>query len=346
MAPDPEGIALSLVPLSANIYFDRHLDDLLSSVLQPFRYRFQEQGDATSMFWFSRYARGGEHLKLRLHVPQENWLPYKEDLSKQIEKLFAATPTGGAVERTSAPALPPVDEEDAVEGNYPDRTILWTCFRPSPITVGSPKYLGDSQFLKRFYLCMTAGCAAVLDFLSMESATPTSKWRQKSLMKLAITGLCALPLHPQEIPQYLTYHRDWLLRYLLVSLSANTTAEQTLRRLDQQVAAMDATVASVSSVIRGQIWTAGEESETSLERSELRLAFRDFFEYIVIFRGNPEYDLDPYTSDAAFLPLFKVLHGFANQVGVPIIQELYTYHLLLHSFEKILESQEVGVGKG
>jgi Lantibiotic biosynthesis dehydratase C-term len=334
------------VPLSANIYCNRHLDELLSSAIQPFKRRLLQRNDATDLFWFSRYARCGEHLKIRLHVPQDDWPSYKQDLTEEIEKLFLKLPVEDAsLGRISTPGLPPIDTEDADEEDYPDRTILWTCFRPSPVTFGSTRYLDDLQFLSHFYSCMAAGCNVILDSLT-EGGVPTSKDRQARLMKIVVSGFFALPLSVEEQLHYLTYHRDWLLRYLLVSLSASTTSQQTLNRLDERLEGMENVVVSISAVIQGQRMSGGPaESESLRSHSDLHSALRDFHRYVSRFRGNPEYNLDPYTSDSAFLPLFKVFHGFANQAGVPIVQELYTYHLLLRSFERSLAFEEVGSGR-
>lgn len=342
--PSQEESAASLdqppATLSANVYCDRHFNDLLRHVVAPLSRELDALGEPGALLWFSRFSRRGQHVKLRLHTPDEtNWPSLKSRITVLAESFFATLPAGeaDAPPRISTPRLPPIDQEDELDGDYPDRSVLWTRFRPSPRTVGTEKYLNDHRLLNLFYRCMAANTELVLAEELTAGEEPSLKAKQSQLLRTVIAGLFPLDLSPQEQTSYLAFHRDWLLRHLLSQSPPQTTAEETLERLDQKLAGMDATVAGLSSVIAGQLSSETEEDLEDSEEDELeglRTALRDFFAHVRGFRGRPEYDLDPYTSDYAFLPLFKVLHGWANQVGVPIINELYTYQLLLRAAER------------
>jgi hypothetical protein len=72
---------------------------------------------------------------------------------------------------------------------------------------------------------------------------------------------------------------------------------------------------------------------------------REFFEHVKGYRGRPEYDRDPYTDDHSFLPLFKVFHACANQIGLRISNEAYLHHLLLQAALASLEEAAATAGQ-
>ncbi len=51
-------------------------------------------------------------------------------------------------------------------------------------------------------------------------------------------------------------------------------------------------------------------------------------DYLEGFRGDPAYQLDPFTDEPAFTGVFKGIHGVANQLGLPMAEEAFTHHLL------------------
>jgi hypothetical protein len=79
----------------------------------------------------------------------------------------------------------------------------------------------------------------------------------------------------------------------------------------------------------GQRTAAREGGDAEGPLAAWGAAMRDFFEYIKGYRNRPEYDRDPYTDEYTFLPLFKVFHACANQLGFRISHETYLHHLLL-----------------
>ena len=346
---DPDGRPAAL---SANLYCNRPYHELLHQVVVPLGRELDALAGPGSLLWFFRYSRCGRHLKLRLHTADETrWPALRSRLQNLADAYFAAIPEGGADadSRISVPRLPPIDEEDERDEDYPDRSILWTHFRPSPRTLGSEKYLADTRLLHLFYRCMHANSHLVLASVRSADAEPPLKAKQSQLLRTVIAGLFSLDLSPEERIAYLAFHRDWHLRFLLLQSNAETTADETVERLNRKLEGMETTVAALSSIIAAQMvpdeQAAAPEEEDEL--SALRTSLRAFFAHVRGFRGRPEYDLDPYTSDYALLPLFKVLHSFANQIGLPPVNELYSYQLLLRATERAhaaaaLATQEAG----
>jgi lantibiotic biosynthesis dehydratase-like protein len=321
--------------LSVNLYCDRHFHGLLRQVAAPLGQELPTLAPGT-VLWFWRYSRCGQHLKLRLHTADETGWPALQNRIRELaEQFFATLPEAGAETppRISTSRLPPIDKEDERDDDYPDRSILWTRFQPSPRTVGHEKYLTDHRLLNLFYRCLGANSERVLAEVLAAGDEPALKAKQSQLLRTVVPAFLALDLSPQEQISYLGFHRDWLLRYLLAQSPPQTTADETVARLDRKLEGMEATVSALSAIIADQGSPQAEPEEED-ELAALRAAMRNFFDHAQSFRGRPEYDLDPYTSDFAFLPLFKVLHSFGNQIGVPILNEFYTYQLLLRAVER------------
>ena len=57
----------------------------------------------------------------------------------------------------------------------------------------------------------------------------------------------------------------------------------------------------------------------------------DLRDHVAGLCGDRDDRLDPFAEDAAFNPLFKALHGLANQLGLKWLDEAYSYHLLLRA---------------
>jgi hypothetical protein len=77
--------------------------------------------------------------------------------------------------------------------------------------------------------------------------------------------------------------------------------------------------------------TSGTEDTTENPQAAWRRSLADLFQYASRFQGDPEYRLDPFADDAVFPSLFKVFHGFANQLGLSVLDEAFAHHLLLQA---------------
>lgn len=91
---------------------------------------------------------------------------------------------------------------------------------------------------------------------------------------------------------------------------------------------------------------ASRRTENAVEteqNNDWARAAGEFFAYVATYRGRPEYDQDPYSSDHTFLPLFKVFHGAANQYGFRLSNEAYIHHLLCTAGERARERQKSSI---
>lgn len=318
--------------LSANIYCDRHLDEVVALVLAPFWHRVAETlPSSLSYLWFIRYARRGEHIKLRLHAPEEQRMALQRQLEEVTHALFASLPAGETQEeRINNTTLPPIDDEDAGDEACPDRTILWTSYRPSAITVGSETLLPDERLLALFTRSLAAGTEVVLAGLTpSEQGEYTWRMRQNLVIKLVLSTLNGLPFSPAQVLEYLTYHRDWLIRYMLYRGRSEGTADELIARFDARVREMPAAVDTIRGVLASQLTSEDRDGDDVYARLSLRMAA--LYEYIVRFRSDPGPALDPYAPDQVYLPIFKCLHGLSNQVGLGMPKEAQIYHLLVHA---------------
>jgi hypothetical protein len=318
--------------VSANLYCDRHLDDVVHRVVAPFwREASAVVPRSVGYLWFIRYSRCGEHVKLRLHAPAEQRGYLQERLESFTRAFFAGLPADlEPAERQVNLTLPPIDPEDAAEVAYPDRTLLWTDYKPSPITVGSEALLPDERLLALFTRCLAAGTEVVLQALAPDPQGEfTWRMRQGLVIKLVMTVLAGLPFGPEQIQDYLAYHRDWLIRYMLFRGSTAATEEELLAKYEARVRETPATVATLRGILESLAASPATAAELDDdEHGRLSLRVRDLYGYIVRFRAATAPVLDPYAPDQVFLPLFKCLHGLSNQVGLGMAREAQVYHLL------------------
>jgi hypothetical protein len=326
--------------VTANIYCSGYINDLLRVAVAPFRSAMHIETDGQGFLWFFRYGKRGEHLKLRLHAPTPRRAALQAQLEQTISGFLDSLGDAAPVERLSKSALPPLDVEDELDEDYPDRAMLWTRYRRSPVIVGDAIYTQDDHHMARF----TRAAAASADFLLSEvmpaCQEPTYlQRRQSSFLKLIIAGVAATDLPAATWPVYFRYHHDWLVRHLLMhsplSLDAAALEAEITGHLDKARAAIPA----LARVIAAQ---RVERRDAGAARGPLGAwsdAVRSFFAHVQGYRGLPQYDRDPYTDDHTFLPLFKVFHACANQLGLRISNEAYLYRLLHEAATASLEDE-------
>lgn len=314
--------------LSANIYCAHRVDAVIGQAILPFWRRIASEG--SSYLWLIRHSRAGEHLKVRLHGPPELHDDARLALSEAVVACFAQLPAVEPPETSSAHAsLPVIDPEDAADDNYPDRTLLWTTYRPSPVTLGASILAQDPTYHQLFTRVLGAGCRIALDLFATapaDGSLPLTR-RQSTIFKICIATLQALPFDACERSTYLGYHRDWLVRWALAHSDPGTTTRETILELFDRKAAATKPTLDVLGRLLGQRPDPVEPAASDAQ-SEYREAVRHYFDYVSTFRGNPDYALDPYADDPVFLPVFKVLHNLANTVGLGIRHEAFAYHLL------------------
>ena len=307
--------------LSANIYAAGLLDDLIARAIAPFWHEAKNLLGERFLLWLVRYSRRGEHLKVRVHGDPQDAHVLKELLTDHVRRyLHQVGGLPAAPRRAALPDIPAIDPEDEIAIAAPDRSLMWTTYQRSAVTMASP-WLDFEGFAERSYKCMARACEWVL-FLFEESDSPTPTARQKLLIEALVTGLPALGLHGDRVAPYLRYHRDWLLRFLLRDADREETA---LHQLSRQVGKRSTTVDQIrrlaSSALRPPKDPAGYSVRFAAALSELS-------GYLESIRGLIDRDADPFASDMAFPPVFKVMHNLANQCGLPLLEEAYIHHLV------------------
>lgn len=352
--------------VTASLYCSRHIDRALHEAVSPFRAALQERLGADAYLWFYRYAKRGEHLKLRVHAPSAHADALRALLDEHAQRFLAVMADEPPVERISKGAMPAMDVEDELDADQPDRSLLWTTYQRTPVIVGDLRYVQDDRHMALF----TQGLAASSDYALAEvipafAERSYHQKRQNAFLKLAIAGMSMTALAAPQWVTYFRYHRDWLIRHLVMISPPDVTAEVLTEELDQRLEGVRKILPSLANIMaahRQQDDDSDESSPDAASPAEAsaaedpagdsadgtppeqtpfdvwRTATAAFFEHVSGYRGRPEYDCDPYSEDYAFLPMFKLLHACANQLGFRISHEAYLHHLLLQAATLSAES--------
>lgn len=326
--------------VTANVYCSGRLDEVIVEAMVPFRDRLREtDAERAADLWLARYAKGGEHLKVRVHGPQELAEPAAALLRDSVEPALARIgqrPEGE--ERLSRPAAPPIDAEDRAAEDHPDRSLLFTRYGRSHVTLGGEPLLSDDEYRARMTGCLARGSDLVLDAFA-EQGVPGHGQRQRLLLKALIAGIGALGFPLEKGASYLAYHRDWLVRFPLLKRGAEPEeAQETLARLEQRAAKAAATVATLADTVAG-VWVertaAGDAADAEVADNDggtpWGTALAALAAYVSRFRDEPDYRLDPFAPDVVFNPVFKAYHNLANQLGLKMLDEAFAHHLLLRA---------------
>lgn len=315
--------------LTANLYCEGRLDELVYGVVAPaWRELRQHDPDRAGYLWLVRYAKGGEHLKVRLHGPAELRAGMELLLSEAAEiffrKLGPPVPDSARKDRLG---VPPIDPEDRVEGGHADRSLLWTTYQRSHVSLGGQPFLGDDRYAALLTASLGEACENVLAALQpAEDGAVPARLRQTTLLKGLISGLAGLDFQDGQHASYLGYHRDWLVRYQLLQGGGSPGKEtEVLAHFDDQAGKMGPTLERLRHVASTE-WNGDGGNAGSWRHSLASLAG-----YVAGFREDPAYHVDPYAPGPVFPALFKALHGFANQLGLNMMDEAFTHHLLLRA---------------
>jgi hypothetical protein len=323
LCPDPA--------VTANIYCSGRLDRVIFHAIAPFWRELRSRDpEGRCLLWLMRYGKGGEHLKVRVHGP-ESLRPFlRESLEEKVTAFLDLLPEGARApaNRDRAPAID-VEDED---GDHPDRTFVWTSYRRSPVSLGGKPFLADDRYVALFTRCLSAGCERILALEPGAGGTLSHSIRQRTLLTALIAGLAALEYSAEKRADYLAYHRDWLLRFLLpVEESCEREpAERLHRHLDEQIARMGEALLP----LRRNAESGWHGSGTEVSgKADWKRSLADLLGYVAPLCRDPGYRLDPFASDPVFAPVFKVLHGFANQLGLKRMDEAFAHHLLFRIAE-------------
>jgi hypothetical protein len=310
--------------LTASIYVGGSLHDLVGGAIVPFRdelRRHDPQGRWT--LWMVRYTKCGTHLKLRLHGPEDERATVQRLLSEAFERYLASlepvSPAEAAAPK-SRPRSPAIDLEDEQSADYPERTLLWTHYRRSGVTLGPDlRLVADDEYASRSTACMAAAAEWVLDAVRPGL---TESARLKVLLSALVAGITAVPLSRDERETYVAYHRDWLLRFML---NTDEREWEMRERLEGRVDAMAGVVDEARRAL--EAWDGGQAAEGTA--AAWRQAVADVFAYTARLRGDDARIADPFSDDPTFPVLFKVFHGVRNQLGIDLLNEALVHQVLL-----------------
>jgi hypothetical protein len=319
--------------LSASLYCAGRLDEALLRVVGAFRQELLAKGSQEQGYvWVMRYAKCGEHLKIRFHGLESQRSLMREQLAAAaaayLTGLGASDP---AAPRRTRPLAAPIDREDQAATDYPDRTFLWTTYERSHISLGYRPYMNDDTYVSLLTRCMSRGTELLLQRLEAEE-TGQIQYRklQPLLLKALITGLSALPLTAEERALYLLYHRDCLLRAALKqagSIGGPKKMAETLARFRLQIDKLGAETDRLAETARAR-WDAGKERWDD-DFEAWHSALSQLAAYVTPLCGGLAYHIDPFAESPLFPGIFKAFHGFANQLGLTPLNEAFAHHLLL-----------------
>jgi hypothetical protein len=320
--------------LSASVYVAGRLCEVVDRLVAPFWERYRERSSAPGSYvWFMRYARCGEHLKIRVHAP-ESEVPLLRELllAAQADYFAHLAPPPPGLQRLSTPAATPVDAEDRATVDYPDRTFLWTGYGRSHLSLGYRPYLGDDRYAGLFTRCLGSGAEIVLGRLASgpDGECPFALQREIWLDAL-LAGLQAVPLSARDRALYLLYHRDCLLRYYRKKkrwVAGASAMAQVIARFDEQAERLEETRRELAAAVT-ESWSAIPLPRRGEGLEAWRESLRELVEYVSPLLGDPAYHVDPFADRAVFSVLFKAFHGVANQIGLDAYNEAFLHHSLL-----------------
>jgi hypothetical protein len=323
--------------LSANIYCAGRLDEVIERLLAPCWEEIRRDGALAGCYlWVLRYGRGGEHLKARLHGPEGCQALFRERLDAAQKRYFQSLgPATSGGPPASGSAAPPIDAEDAA--GHPDRTLLWTTYARSPLSLGGPPFLDDERYLSLLTRCLGRGTEILLLRLrSGEQGGPRFPLQRRLLLQAIVAGLAALPLPTPDRTRYLLYHRDGLLRHLrrrkTQTLEPGAVEDgpramaRALGRFDAESERLGAERGAWSELMHRR-WQSNAAPWDG-DFAAWGRALRDLFDYLdprCAALGQP---LDPFAEHPVFPLLFKAFHGFANQAGLSHLNEAFLHHFL------------------
>lgn len=316
--------------VSANIYCAGQLDAVVCEVVRPF---WQELGDgpgpAATAMWMVRYGRCGEHLKLRLHGAANVRDRCVKLLGDHVERYFntldSPSPEGERNARTDVPAIDAADERVTL---YPDRTLLWTDYRRSAVSLGSEPFLSNDRYAALATTCLVSGCQIVLATLQIgNDGVSSNRERQNVLLRSVIDVLAVLGWTCQRRDLYLRYHRDWLLRF--GSRSNEDEEARLLGLFADETQRLGPSLGVLARVLREHPGSQAELTDSGNPGAIFSWSLLALIDYAEMICRNPRYYVDPIAPDPVFPVLFKVLHGLANQLGLKVLVEAFVYDLLL-----------------
>jgi hypothetical protein len=328
MLPSPEP------SLSASVYCAGRLDEIIHRCIAPYWREVRGAGPDRAYIRLLRYARGGEHLKIRIHAPEAMSPGLGASLEAAVRSCLDGLP-GAPAERAERPrdAAPPIDVEDESPEAHRDRSFVWTRYRRSHVEFGGKPLLDDDAYVARMVVCQAEAAERVLSALKPEPQGGVPfRVRQNTLLKSAIVAVSALPWSPEHRSAYFAYHRDWLVRFSLAQGNQGPEkAVDAVARLDANLQRLGPGLEVYRKAAEAR-WGRADEGAAPLDDPDARFraAIGELHRHVAPFEGKPGYQVDPFAVEPMFSALFKVLHVLGNQLGLKPSDEAFAHHLLLH----------------
>jgi hypothetical protein len=305
---------------TANIYCAGHLDHVIFRALKPFRDAAVSSLPGAPLFlWMIRYRKCGEHVKVRVHAKPEYRDGIRSLLERHVRQLFAVLPPSSAIEESSS-TKQVIDPEDSAEQPYADRTLLWTSYRRSYVSLGPSPLLEDDRYVELCTRCLAAAADLVFSLESHFSRELPYRYRHVTQLKAVALAMDAAGLSPMDEANYILYHRNWLLRFCLVkNWWTQEQAKRTIDLFDRRMQAQS--LLDQASSLRRDVASLLDKKPFQVWRAQVRELF--------LYSSKMQYHLDPFAFRFEYLPLFKVLHGASNQLGLRHIDEAFLFHIFL-----------------
>jgi uncharacterized protein (UPF0332 family) len=307
--------------ITMNVYCGRSMDEVFIRVLAPFLSDLSDL-DKQGEMWVMRYRRCGEHLKLRIYADSKHTLDLRARLSLLLSSMLSDVihRESETVQKLTGKADPPIDEEDKVSSDYPAGRVLWTHYNRSHVTFGGEPYLSDDEYISSFTTCLVTGCRRVIDcFAYPQKSIVKHADRILLLLEIVDVGLRAAHLNMNN-KIYLEYHRDWLIRFVLLKSGHNPIKhDSVITRFNQQIKSQES------------IWQAlfAKAKSSAEERQVLSSGIEKLMQVVHAMASRGSRQIDPYALCPEQSVLFKLLHSIANQIGLPILDEASVYHSLV-----------------
>lgn len=276
--------------------------------------------------WFLRYSCRGEHLKVRIHadIPVSDLLANAQALADSF--LVEVTPAAKAERPANAEKSrpTPVDLEDRGDHDHPDRSFQISRYQRSEVHFGPEPWPQDDLHVARTCAVLSASAQVICDLTPGLEGDWPHKFRQTTLWKLIIAALGVFSGDLPRLQSYLSYHRHWLIQY--VALGSPNRARTFLGKLEEKRLALGESARPLEQSL-AKHWLQSSAPEPSLQTWVETI--RALIAHAETHHGDSDYLVDPITTDVRFAPLFKVLHGAANQLGLLQRDEALAYTILM-----------------
>jgi hypothetical protein len=305
---------------SANIYCAGHLDYVIFRAIKPFRNALKDLAPAAAPFlWMVRHGKCGEHVKVRVHSLSTYDDALRDLLEHHVQEAFACLPPTSPAAKSNL-TKQVIDLEDGVDEPYTNRTLLWTRYQRSYVSLGPSPLLEDDRYVELCTRCLAAAADLLFTIEPYFTGELPHRYRHSSLLKMLTIGMEALMLSPEDVASYILYHRDWLIRFCLVkNWWTREQAERLIDLFDRRVRDQSLLEPAVTLIANGSVL---------LEEEPDRVWGRNLKEFFLYNSGLHEIH-DPFARRPEYLPLFKVLHGTSNQIGMRHLDEAFLYHVFL-----------------